>query len=324
MVAVEDCPRCQPSKGGGWHPTRDTIVLCPPGDRKHHYVRVAATDGERDVLHTMRSLKEEATRAARRQGEEDHAAVVAARKAVPPPPPPPDPLLDHDAQQALRAELQQEQQRLAKAQQDFAEHIGRVRQSKRAAADAHEEKLKRLERELMDVKDEDIDRDRGEIVAEESAMQALIFERRRIAKEKLNARREKNRLDMGLADQGELLKLGVMVPAHLPLAASASLKELPEGFSHKRGGQKKSFVEFSAAAIESLEEGIKAAEQRRSDAIEKREQQRRRVQEQKSSRCVGLPDSSVSQSRLSLSLSLPLSHAAACPQSLCLGVQGRL
>lgn len=117
-------------------------------------------------------------------------------------------------------------------------------------------------------------------------MQAVIFERRRIAKEKLNARREKNKLDMGIADQGELLKLGLMVPAHLPLAASASLKELPEGFLNKRGGQKKSFVEFSATTIEDLEKSIKAAEQRSSDAIEKREQQRRRVREQKSSRCV--------------------------------------
>eukprot|EP01043_Picozoa_sp_COSAG02_P001965 COSAG02_NODE_43_length_45989_cov_93.430181_36_plen_419_part_00 len=286
MVAVADCPRCQPAKGGGWHPTRETTVLVPAGDRKHHSVRVASTDTELDVLHTMRCLKDEAARAARRRRGETHAAVMAARKAVPPPPPPPDPLLDQDAQRALRTELQQEKQRLLAAQQEFADHIERVRQSKRAAADAHEEKLKRLERELMEVKDEAIEQDRTDITAQESEMLAVIVARRRIAKEKLDARREKDRLNMGIADQKELLKLGLMVPAHLTLAASASLKELPEGFSHKRGGQKKSFVEFSTSAIEGLETSIKSAEQHSVNAIEEGKRRRLRALEQKSSRYV--------------------------------------
>ncbi len=313
MVAVADCPRCQPAKGGGWHPTRETTVLVPAGDRKHHNVRVASTDTERDVLHTMRCLKDEAARSRRRRREETHAAVVAARKAAPPPPPPPDPLLDQDARRALKTELQHEKQRLLAAQQEFADRIERVRKSKRAAADAHEEKLKRLERELMEVKDETIERERTEIVAQESEMLAVILERRRIAKAKLDTRREKDRLNMGIADQKELLKLGLMVPAHLTLTASASLKELPDGLSHKRE-QKKSFVEFSASSIDSLETSIQSAEQRTANAAKEREQQRFRVLEQKSSRCVRI---TLHQYLRGQSLTPAFSL-----QSLCVRVQG--
>ena len=151
--------------------------------------------------------------------------------------------------------------------------------------EAHEQKLKKLERELMEIKDEKIDQDRGDIEAQEKEVLALVRERRHIAKEKLDARREHNRQEMGLAGQDELLKRGAMVPAHLPLAASASLKELLDGAPHARGEQRKSFVEFSDDTIQGLETNIETAEQRSADQIQKREQQRRRVIEQKELRC---------------------------------------
>jgi hypothetical protein len=151
--------------------------------------------------------------------------------------------------------------------------------------EAHEQKLKKLERELMEIKDEKIDQDRGDIEAQEKEVLVLVRERRRIAKEKLDARREHNRQEMGLAGQDELLKRGAMVPAHLPLAASASLKELLDGAPHARGEQRKSFVEFSDDTIQGLETNIEMAEQRSADQIQKREQQRRRVIEQKELRC---------------------------------------
>ena len=132
MVAVKDCPRCQPALGGGWHPTRETTVLVPTGKGKPHTVRVASTDSERDTFHAIRCLKDEATRAARKERQEAHASLVAQRLAVPPPPPPPDPLLDEGAQQVLRSELDYERQRLSEAQKEFAEHIDRVKDVKRA------------------------------------------------------------------------------------------------------------------------------------------------------------------------------------------------
>ena len=75
-----------------WRPTKETTVVVPTATGVH-VVHVASSDGERDVLHTMRCLKGHAERLGREQRQREHAALVAARAAEPPPPPPPDPLL---------------------------------------------------------------------------------------------------------------------------------------------------------------------------------------------------------------------------------------
>ena len=248
-----------------WRPTKETTVVVPTATGVH-VVHVAASDGERDVLHTMRCLKGHAERLGREQRQREHAALVEARAAEPPPPPPPDPLLDVDAQRTLLTELMHDRQRMRAEQEAFDEHLEHVHELKRQAEAAVEAELEERRRQLGAITDEDVVRLRDGVRQEEGAMLAVARERRRVAMEKLEARRARNKLDMGLADQQVLLSRGQMVPAHLTLAASASYKEPEPG------------------AVEALEAQIQAGEERAAEAVAARQARQARVQQQKEER----------------------------------------
>jgi hypothetical protein len=68
-----------------------------------------------------------------------------------------------------------------------------------------------------------------------------------------------------------------MVPQHLCLGASASLKQVADGLAQKKHEKRKSFVEFSNIQISTLERELIAIDENKKEQLAQRERQRQHV-----------------------------------------------